>query len=112
MKRRGRGEATTYEGEDADKRREEEKEREREKGALQQTGAARVSLERERKRGGGEDPQVLAYIKPGQKRWTQIWGCGDFHDAIYHKGKFYAVDMKSHVISLDVSESNTQVNKL
>lgn len=53
--------------------------------------------------------KLLAYIKPGQKRWTYVWGFNRFEDAIYHRGKFYVVDIDFRVLSLDVSKSNARV---
>ncbi|XP_058222869.1 uncharacterized protein LOC131332584 [Rhododendron vialii] len=53
----------------------------------------------------------LAYIKPGEEDWTYVWGFDFFEDAMYHRGKFYVVDIDSRVFSLDVRESNDQVNR-
>ncbi|KAH7866584.1 hypothetical protein Vadar_022284 [Vaccinium darrowii] len=50
----------------------------------------------------------LAYIKPGQACWTYIDKFGKlFLDAIYHRGKFYAVAHNCGVIAFDPSCGST-----
>ncbi|KAF7127301.1 hypothetical protein RHSIM_Rhsim11G0176200 [Rhododendron simsii] len=57
-------------------------------------------------------PRSLAYIKPGDNKWTYIRRIvmSSLTDAIYHLGKFYVVDVYSGIFSVDISSfSETRV---
>ncbi|XP_074335968.1 putative F-box protein At5g55150 [Apium graveolens] len=50
---------------------------------------------------------VLGFARSGDKRWTDVRVCSDgFHDIVYHKGKFYAVDFQGNIYlcCIDVDE--------
>ncbi|KAE9446171.1 hypothetical protein C3L33_21931, partial [Rhododendron williamsianum] len=56
-------------------------------------------------------PRSLAYIKPGDNKWTYIppIKMSSLTDAIYHLGKFYVVDGYSGIYSVDISKPRVEV---